>query len=247
MEAISNLYNFMSNLPEAAVYDIRACLKPRHFANRELIFHGGDEPDYIFQLASGSVALCNYAVDGQEIILTKYQPGDWFGDTGIMDGRPRLNTAIALSKADLLALSRVDFNKLCKQHPEIQRAFSVMQANHIRLLLNLLVDASLLRLPGRIIRTVQRLLVSEGKRDSDGLQYIECSHEELARYVAASRQSTSIELKKLEQAGIVRSAYGKIYILDPNALNDNSDHLTSFEPMAALYEHDTDEASATDD
>jgi hypothetical protein len=35
--------------------------------------------------------------------------------------------------------------------------------------------------------------------------------------------------------------------LDPTALNDSSDHLTSFEPMAALYEHDIDEASATDD
>jgi len=244
VEAISNLHNFMSDLPEAAVYDIRACLKPRRFASREVIFHGGDEPDHVFQLASGNVALCNYAVDGQEIILTKYQPGDWFGDTGILDGRPRVNTAIALGDADLLALSRVDFNKLCKQHPKIQWAFSVMQANHIRLLLNLLVDASLLRLPGRIIRSVQRLLVSEGKQDSDGLQYIECSHEELARYVAASRQSTSIELKKLEQAGIVRSAYGKIYVLDPTALNDSSDHLTSFEPMAALYDHDIDEASS---
>ena len=129
MKAISDLHNFMNDLPEAAVYDIRACLKPRRFASREVIFHGGDQPDHVFQLASGNVALCNYAVDGQEIILTKYQPGDWFGDTGILDG-------------------------------------------------------------------------------------------------------------------IVRSAYGKIYVLDPTALNDSSDHLTSFEPMAALYDHAIDEASS---
>ena len=235
MEAVSNFHNFMHDLPEAAVYDMRACFRPRHCADREIIFHGGDAPDYFYQLASGSVALCNYAVDGQEITLTKYQPGDWFGDTGIMDGSARINTALALGEAELLALSRSDFNQLCDRHPQIQRAFSVMQANYIRMLLNLLVDASLLRLPGRVIRTVQRLLVSQGKRDTQGLQYIECSHEELARYVASSRQSTSIELKKLEQAGILRSAYGKIYVVDPLALNDSSDHLTSFEPLAALY------------
>lgn len=232
----------MSGLPEAVIYDIRACLKPRKFIDREVIFHGGDAPDYIYQLASGSVALCNYAVDGQEITLTKYQPGDWFGDTGIMDGRARINTALALGEAELLALSRADFNNLCDRHPLIQRSFSVMQANHIRLLLNLLIDASLLRLPGRVVRTVQRLLVSQGKRDAQDLQYIECSHEELARYVAASRQSTSIELKKLEQAGILRSAYGKIYVIDPLSLNDSCDHLTSFEPVAALYG----DAGATD-
>ena len=75
------------------------------------------------------------------------------------------------------------------------------------------------------------------------MQYIDCSHEELARFVASSRQSTSIELKKLEQAGILRSAYGKICVLDPLALNDRSDHLTSFDPIAALYNDD--ETAAT--
>jgi CRP-like cAMP-binding protein len=236
VEAVSNLHNFMSGLSEAAVYDIRTCFRPRRCADREVIFHGGDQPDYMFQIASGTVALCNYAVDGQEIILAKFQAGDWVGDTGIMDERPRVNTAIAIGEAEILALSRADFNSLCGRQREIQRAFSVMQANHIRILLNLLVDASLLRLPGRVVRTIQRLLVSMGKRDADGLHYIECSHEELARFVAASRQSTSIELKKLEQAGIIRSAYGKIYVLDPTALNDSSDKLTSSEPVAALYD-----------
>ena len=238
MEAVSNFHNFINGLPEAAVYDVRACFRPRRCADREVIFHGGDQPDYIFQLASGSVALCNYAVDGQEIILTKYQAGDWFGDTGIMDGRARINTAIAIGEAELLALSRADFNNLCNKHPQFQRGFSIMQANHIRMLLNLLVDASLLRLPGRVVRTIQRLLVSLGKKDADGLHYIECSHDELARYVAASRQSTSIELKKLEKAGIIRSAYGKIYVLDKQALDKSSDQLTSFEPVAALYDDD---------
>ena len=75
MEAVPNLHNFMSGLPEAAVYDIRACFRPRRCADREVIFHGGDQPDYIFQIASGTVALCNYAVDGQEIILAKFQAG----------------------------------------------------------------------------------------------------------------------------------------------------------------------------
>ena len=238
MEAVSGFHNFMADLPESAVYDLRACFKPRSFNDRDVIFHGGDSPDYLYQIVSGSVALCNYSLDGQEIILNKFQPGDWFGDTGIMDGRPRINTAIAIGQTALLALAEADFNSLCEKHPQIQRAFSMMQANHIRLLLNLLVDASLLRLPGRIIRTIQRLLVSLGKQDADGTRFIECSHDELARYVAASRQSTSIQLKKLEKAGIIRSSYGKIYVLDPTALDSNSDHLTSFEPVAALYEDD---------
>jgi len=238
MEAVSHFHNFMSGLSETATYDLRARCKPRSFSKGEVIFRSGEKPENFFQLSSGSVALTNHSADGQEIILTKYLPGDWFGDTGIMDGRPRINTAVAQENSQLLSLSRADFNSLCCKHPEIQRAFSVMQANHIRMLLNLLVDASLLRLPGRITRTLQRLLVSIGKQDADGADYIECSHDEIARYVAASRQSTSIELKKLEKIGTIRSAYAKIYIVDRQALNKSCDTLTSFEPIAALYGED---------
>lgn len=241
MKAVTNLHNFMTDLPEAAVADLQAALKSlRPCANREVIFRAGDDPDAVFQIITGEVSLCNCSADGQEIILTKFFPGDWFGDTGMMDGNPRINTAISVGETHLKQLTRADFHTLCDKHPSIQKQFSIMLSNHVRMLLNLLVDASLLRLPARIVRTIQRLLISMGKQDDEGLDYIECSHEELARFVSASRQSTSVELKKLEQQGIVRSAYGKIYILDKQALHDKSDDLTSFEPIAAIYEDNSD-------
>jgi CRP/FNR family cyclic AMP-dependent transcriptional regulator len=241
VKAVTNLHNFMTDLPEEAVADLQASLKPlRPCANREVIFRAGDDPDRIFQITTGEVSLCNYSADGQEIMLTKFFPGDWFGDTGMMDGNPRINTAISVGETQLNQLSRGDFHKLCDKHPCIQRQFSIMLSNHVRMLLNLLVDASLLRLPARIVRTIQRLLVSMGKHDEEGLDYIECSHEELARFVSASRQSTSVELKKLEQRGIIRSAYGKIYVLDKEALHQSSDDLTSFEPIGAVYQDNSD-------
>ncbi|MEP5765161.1 MAG: Crp/Fnr family transcriptional regulator [Halieaceae bacterium] len=243
MKAISNLHNFLGELPEAVITELESRLtQPRTYSDREIIFCGGDSPDYLFQIVSGEVALSNSSADGQEIILTKFLAGDWFGDTGIMDGNPRINTAIAAGDTVLRALSRADFLDLCERHTEILRQFSIMQSHHVRMLLNLLVDASLLRLPARIVRSIQRLLVSSGKQDQKGEYYIECSHEELARFVAASRQSTSVELKKLEQQGIVRSAYGKIYVIDRDALNKTSDDLTDFEPIAARYSDGDDDA-----
>ena len=238
MESVSNFHNFTNDLPESVAAELRACYRPREYGRNEIIFQGNDKPDRLFLLNTGSIALCNYAIDGQEVILTRYRPGDWFGVTGILDNRPRINTAIALEDTALQMLSARDFNRLHDKHPQIMRAVSVMQAYHIRLLLNLLVDASLLRLPARVARTIQRLLVSQGLQDDDGLNYIKCSHDELSRYLGASRQSTSIELKKLEHAGVVRSAYGKIFVLDKQALDDSCDPLTSFERVAPAYEDD---------
>jgi len=237
VKAIFNPHDFTSDLPDEAVADLLGALKPlRSFSNKEVIFRAGDEPDCLFQIISGEVSLCNYSADGQEIILTKFLPGAWIGDTGIMDGYPRINTAVSVGTTQVKQLSRADFHLLCSKHPAIVHEFSIMLSIHVRILLNLLVDSALLRLPARIVRTIQRLLISTGKKDQEGLDYIECSHEELARFVGASRQSTSVELKKLEQSGIIRSVYGKIYILDKKALHQNADHLTNFEPIGAVYE-----------
>ena len=236
MKAISNMHNFTGDLSEAASEALTARLtKPRRYVNREVIFRAGDPPDYLFQITSGEVALCNYSVDGQEIILAKFLPGDCFGDTGIMDDGARINTAIAVGDTELQSLRKAHFHELCELHPEIMRQFSRMQGNHVRLLLNLLVDASLLKLPARIARTLQRLVISRGKHDETGELYVETSHEELARIVSASRQSTSLELKKLEQTGTISSGYGKIYITDSEALDRYCDEVSTFEPIAALY------------
>lgn len=237
VRTIFNLNSFTNDLPHAADAELTSALKMlQPYADGDVIFHAHDEPDAMFKILSGEVSLCNYSADGQDILLTKFFPGDWIGITGIMDGNPRLNTAISVGTTQLQRLSRTDFHRLCEQHPAIQHRFSLMVSNHVRVLLNLLVDASLLRLPARIVRSIQRLVVSMGKLDENGVDYIECSHEELARFVSASRQSTSVELKKLERAGIVRSTYGKIYILNKEALHERSEHLTSIEPIAAVYE-----------
>jgi CRP/FNR family cyclic AMP-dependent transcriptional regulator len=235
MRAVSNFHNPRVDLPQAAMNDIRACFKPRRCVDGEVIYHGGDDPDHLFQISSGNVGIHSSTADGREMIITNHQSGDWFGYVGILDHIPRINTAIALDEVSLLALSRADFIDLCERHPKILQAFSILLNNHIRFLFNLLVDSSLLPLVGRVQRTIQRLLISQGKKDDQGGHYIECSQEELGLYVAASRQSTSVEIKKLENAGIVRSAYGKLYVLDPQALDESCAKFTSFEQVTAIY------------
>ena len=238
MRAVSNFHNPRVDLSQAAINDIRACFKLRRCVDGEVIYHSGDGPDQLFQISTGNVGIHSSTADGRKIIITNHQSGDWFGYVGLLDEIPRINTAIAQGEVSLLALSRADFIDLCERHPKILQAFSRLLSNHIRFLFNLLVDSSLLPLAGRVQRTIQRLLISQGKKDDQGRHYIECSHEELGLYVAASRQSTSVEVKKLETAGIVRSTYGKLYVLDRQALDESCGKFSSFEQVAAIYSDD---------
>lgn len=236
MEAVSNLYNFTHDLPEEILSAINShCEPPRSYSDGEVIFNAGESTAHLFQVLSGTVELCHFSADGQEVKLTKYQADDWFGDINIMDGKPRLNTALALGDCRARALDRNSFLQLCEQYPAFLHAFSQKQTNLIRLLMSMMLDSSLLKLSGRILRILQRLLINEGKVDESGTRYIDCSQEELARYLAASRQSTHTELKKLEQSGMIRNDYGRIYVPDAEALNDTCNSLTSFETLAAAY------------
>jgi CRP-like cAMP-binding protein len=218
MEAIENFFNFTNGLAADVKEDVRAqCSGPHQFSD-------------------GEPEVRHFSVDGQAINVTQYRDGDWCGDINVMDGRPRLNTGLAVGDVEILILKSSDFLALCERHPTLLLAYSVKQSYVIRLLISMLVDFSVLALSGRLVRTLLRLLIGQGKEDENGESYIECSQEEIARYLAVSRQSASTELKKLEKTGAIRIAYGKIYIVDTQALNDACEKLTSYEPVAATYQ-----------
>jgi len=102
-------------------------------------------------------------------------------------------------------------------------------------LINLLSDAILLTLRQRVVRSIQEMYISQSSRSGDGQVYIEISHEEMGNKISASRQSTSKELKYLENQGVINIRYGRIYIADLELLNKMAASLSSYVSIAPLY------------
>ena len=240
MEPISNLHNFVARLSGDVLEAMEAKFQhPRTYAAGEFLFQTGDESDVMYQLISGHINVGNYSADGKEMVLAKLQPGDCIGEGGVTDGLPRAAHAIAVTEVVAKSITREDFLVLYRQYPEISHQLLLMACQRIRLLMNLMSDAVLLTLKQRIVRSIQEMNISQSHQSGDGQVYIEISHEELGNKVSASRQSTSKELKYLENQGVISIRYGRIYITDLGSLNKMAESMGSYVSIAPLYgEHD---------
>ena len=236
MRQIPHFHDFISGLPASVREELDSLRVTRRLNSGQAVYRQGDPATEIYQLIEGAIKLCNYKTDGKEMITGTFRPGDCFGEMSLIDGMPRVSHAIAVGPVALRVLSARHFHALYLKYPEISRELNLMLCRRVRLLYALSEEASSLNLHQRLARVLHRLAYSQGFRDQHDALYVGTSHEELGRMLGASRPSISKELKSLEGEGVIELRYGKIYILDVDALDERYQELTGMEQIAAVYD-----------
>jgi hypothetical protein len=79
-----------------------------HFADGQTLFKEGDPPDGVFHLLSGTVDVLR-EVDGDTILLGKVGAGQFIGEMGVVENRPRSATARAASVVEVEILTPTEF------------------------------------------------------------------------------------------------------------------------------------------
>jgi CRP-like cAMP-binding protein len=238
MRVIPYLHDFVSGLPEHIQSEFERLSTVRHLARGEAAYRKDDPALELFRLLEGGIKLCNYSLDGAEIVTGEFRPGDCFGDMGIFDGLPRVSHAIASKDSRVSVISKRDFDKLCEENPEIYRQLNLMMCRRVRFLYALNEESISLRLQVRLARVLRRLAYSHGHRGSQDETHIEVSHEELSNMLGASRQSVSKELKLLERQGDIELRYGKIFIHDLDELGKKYETEIGLEQVTPIYKDD---------
>ena len=75
------------------------------FTNGQTIYHQGDISDCAFEVLSGAVEMVEYG-DRGEMRVGIARTGDMFGETGLIEGGPRENTARAVGDALVRSIVR---------------------------------------------------------------------------------------------------------------------------------------------
>ncbi len=238
MKVIPYLHDFVSQLPRHVRDDIESHSRVRLLARGETAYRKDDVPNELFRLLEGGIKLCNYSLDGSEHVTGEFRAGDCFGEMGVLDGMPRVSHAVASRDSRVSVISKEDFDKLCKLHPDIHRELNLMLCRRMRFLYALNEESVGLKLHARLARAIHRLAYSHGRRDDQSGTYIEMSHEELSNMLGASRQSVSKELKLLEQAGDITLRYGKIYLHDLSQFGEKYEKSVGMEQVVPAYHND---------
>jgi SulP family sulfate permease len=115
--------DFLKGRGEDTLRQIAECAVERCYAAGERIFRQGDVGDEIFLVRRGRVRIALRFDDGQEHHVATFGRGDAFGDIAFLDGGARSADAVALTRTDLLVLSRRNFDVVAEQHPRLGHNF----------------------------------------------------------------------------------------------------------------------------
>ncbi len=128
IEYLENL-PLLNGLPQDVIVELAGQLDTRTLSEGETLFHQGDPGNNaLYIIKEGQVKVVTHTMDGEELILNQFGPGEFFGEMSLIDQEPRSAGAIALSPVVMLRLGRDDFQTVLTKHPlvilEITRGLS---------------------------------------------------------------------------------------------------------------------------
>ena len=200
-----------------------AAVRVRKYKPGQVIYLQGDSGTEMFRLVSGSVRMVVNRADGREIVYILFQPGDCFGDSSLVDGDTRPQTAEALTEVSLEVLDQSSFRRLRELSRSFDDALLRLLSRQMRYISMHFADANLSPLPVRIAGRVLSAAQSFGSQQADGLRLtVPLSQSELAAMVGASRQSVNKVLQAFQTEGLLRVEYGNLLILDLEGLQTHA-------------------------
>ena len=91
-----------------------------HFAEGQILFREGDRADSVFRVLSGVVDVLR-ELDGDPILLGTVRAGQFIGEMGVVENRPRSATARAASEVEVEILTPTEFFDQIARAPRTAR------------------------------------------------------------------------------------------------------------------------------
>ncbi len=177
------------------------------------LFFRGDPAEDFYLLLSGEIALVLANPDGRELIINVMQPGDFFGELGILTGQARSADAVARQAAELAVIPRRAFLAALEHEPRIARRLLEATASRLSRTSEFQNSLAFLDAQSRLARV---LLDLDSQNEDRG--YITISQEELAQRSGLIRQTVAKTLGKWRRKGWLLTGRGHIMLLNRNAL-----------------------------
>jgi CRP-like cAMP-binding protein len=85
----------------------------------DMIFREMDKSDALYVLEQGRVVVSKHVHGDVDIVITRFHPGDFFGEMGLFDAGPRSASAQAELDSMLWMLRRDAFHQIMSEHADI--------------------------------------------------------------------------------------------------------------------------------
>jgi CRP/FNR family transcriptional regulator, cyclic AMP receptor protein len=193
-------------VPGAEIEKFAHLFREADYPAGQIVFHEGDLGDAIYLLKTGHVRLYRITEEGREATLAVLGPGDVFGELALFEETQRTTFAEAMDSAHICAASVEDFSALMGHKPQLTMMVAREIARRRQATETRLAGTAFATVRGRVIEVLRSLAEEHGETLPDGSVriLIRISHQQIASFAGASRESCTVELGRLQRAGVVR-------------------------------------------
>ncbi|MGF6598591.1 CRP/FNR family cyclic AMP-dependent transcriptional regulator [Paraburkholderia sp. GAS448] len=203
---------WFSQLDESARRRVRADVSERAIAMGQLLGHHGERQQVWFGVLEGLIKWSITARDGRSVTLGGQSVGSWFGEGTLIRKAPRESDLIALRDSRIAQIPLGTFDWLRHHQPSFNEFLLTQVNERLHWFMGNFAAHGLLDTDSLVARALVGMV--HPIANPRGECRLQLSQEELANLAAVSRQTCNKALMHFRDAGLVRSEYGGIVILD---------------------------------
>src|SRR5215471_13884637 len=204
-----------ANLTETELQALTARTSRKRFQQGEQLFSEGDPCSGLFLVASGKIRIFKLSASGREQVLAIEGPGSSFAELPVFDGGNYPAAAAASEDAELLFISRKDFQNFCREHPDVALKVIAVVGARLRRLVGIIEELSFTTVRQRLIALILQLAEREGTRGKEGIHIeLKKSHQDFAAELGTVRELVSRNLSRLQAEGYLVVEGRKLMVKD---------------------------------
>jgi CRP/FNR family cyclic AMP-dependent transcriptional regulator len=206
-ESVQNL----SDVP--AINKFLSLCRVRTVPQKTVVIHAGDLPDILYYVVEGSVEVMIEDEDGNEMVLSYLNKGQFFGEMGLFYEQPTRSAWVRTrTECELAEMTYPRFRQVANESPGLLFELATQLASRLERTNKKLGDLAFVDVTGRIAHAIMDLCNEpDALTHPDGMQ-IKVSRQELSRLVGCSREMAGRVLKVLEEQGLLH-AKGKTIVV----------------------------------
>lgn len=178
------------------------------------IINAGDNVEKIYYIKKGYVRLYSISSEGKELTLIIYKPGEFFPLIIALEPKSSYPYFIeAMTEAEIISVPIASFTSFFKNNSDLLLDLAVKTMRRLDRILRRLEYASFGNAYQKIASIFIILAEAFGeKEESEIVIQVPLTHRDIALIVGITRETASIEIKKLEQKNII-ARRGRTFVI----------------------------------
>jgi CRP/FNR family transcriptional regulator, nitrogen oxide reductase regulator len=209
----------LADLPPELAERLSRELRVRELVRGDALFNQGDKAQAVFAVLAGRLRLMQHTLEGQDVALSVFAPGDLIGLVAMLGGEDYPGMCEAQDDSTVLTISGSTFHELLEQHPPLAMRMIRLLVRRLHEAHDQVRELAAERVERRVARTVLRLANKVGVKTEHGIRIdMPLSRQDLAELCGTTLHTVSRILSEWQRAGLVDVGRETVTVVRAHAL-----------------------------